>query len=305
MKKIFCLILALCVLMSTFTVNASFSDKRDDLGFSFSLPDGWYKESSGDSYYFYNTENVMEYAAVEVIRNYPAYSIELVSDAELKKICTDVYNDNKLAKELSDLNGISVKIITTSEVTGYEYYNGVKYYRYEKAYTASADDFDDTSLYETMFITVRNGRMYRISYKRDDQKNHFANILSLINSISYQSGEIKIYVNNDKITPDSAPLIVEGRTIVPIRAVAEKMGYSVQWSDKTKTVTLISAIGDTTLQFTIGNNIAIKNSAEALPLDVPAKIYSDRTYLPLRAVAEAMSADVAWNDTERAVYISK
>ena len=39
--------------------------------------------------------------------------------------------------------------------------------------------------------------------------------------------------------------------------------------------------------------------------DVPAKIYSDRTYLPLRAVAEAMSANVQWNDTERAVMITK
>lgn len=305
MKKLLCLITVLCIVMGSFGVNAAFSTQRDDLGFYFAVPDGWKDYSAGDSYYFTNNENDMESMAVEVIRNYPAYSMELADEAELKKIFNDTFSDTKLAKELSDLNGVPINVITTSEVTHYEYYNGIKYLRYEKAYTATAEDYDDTSLYETMFITVRNGRMYKITYKRDDSTNHYLNVLSLINSISYYSGEIKIFINNQRISPDSAPLIVGGRTIVPIRAVAEKMGYSVQWNDQTKTVTLVSADGGTNLQFTIGNNVAIRNSAEAIPLDVPAKIYSDRTYLPLRAVAEAMSANVQWNDTERAVMITK
>ena len=182
---------------------------------------------------------------------------------------------------------------------------GIKYFRYEKAYLATADGYEDTSLYDTIFITVRNGRMYCISYKRDDNTNHFANVLSILNNVSYYTGEIKIFINGERINTGSAPLIVNGRTLVPIRFIAEKLGYDVQWNDTTKTATLISKEGNVNLQFTIGNNVAIRNSSEAIALDVPAKIYSDRTYLPLRAVAEAMSANVVWNDKDRAVEITK
>ncbi|MBQ8525416.1 MAG: copper amine oxidase N-terminal domain-containing protein [Clostridia bacterium] len=305
MKKLLCIFVAVCLAVGSITIASAYGEDRPELGISLSVPDGWYETTEGDSYYFYHMENDQESIAVEITKNYPLYSIELVDEASLMKICNDTFSDEKMSKELSDLNGIPVKVVTGSEVAGYEYYNGIKYFRFEKAYTAIADGYDDTSLYDTMFITVKNGRMYRISYKRDDVSNHFANVLSLINSISYYSGEIKIFINGERISPDSAPLIIDSRTVVPIRAIAEKMGYSVQWNDATKTVTLISADGGTNLQFTIGKNVAVKNSSEAIALDVPARIYSDRTYLPLRAVAEAMSADVKWNDSDRAVEITK
>lgn len=305
MKKIISLIVIISVIFNVSSVFAAFTAERSDLGIIFSVPDGWYNTVSNDSYYFYHMENDMESIAVEITKNYPVYSIELMDESALKKICTERYSDEVMSKELSDLNGIPIKVVTGSEVYSYEYYNGIKYYRYEKAYIATADGYEDTSLYDTMFISVRNGRMYCISYKRDNNSNHFANVLSILNSISYYTGEIKIFINGQRISPGSAPLIVNGRTLVPIRFIAEKLGYDVQWNDTTKTVTLVSKSGAGNLQFTIGNNVAIRNSSEAIALDVPAKIYSDRTYLPLRAVAEAMNAKVVWNDKDRAVEITK
>ncbi|MEE0409579.1 MAG: copper amine oxidase N-terminal domain-containing protein, partial [Clostridia bacterium] len=50
---------------------------------------------------------------------------------------------------------------------------------------------------------------------------------------------------------------------------------------------------------------ALKNGYKEIPLDVQPIIFDDRTYLPLRAVAEAMNADVNWNGNTRTVEIWK
>ena len=98
-------------------------------------------------------------------------------------------------------------------------------------------------------------------------------------------------------------MIVEERTLVPIRAVAEEMGYRVSWDGANQVVTMTD--GYTTLKFQIGNYTAYKNGYKEIPLDVPPIIFDDRTYLPLRAVAEAMNADVNWNGNTRTVEIWK
>ena len=99
-------------------------------------------------------------------------------------------------------------------------------------------------------------------------------------------------------------MLINDRTLVPIRAVAEKMGYTVSWNDEKQIVTLSSNDGFNILHFQIGNGTAFKNLSEEITLDVPPVILENRTYLPLRAVAEAMNAKVNWNEAEKAVEIT-
>ena len=90
--------------------------------------------------------------------------------------------------------------------------------------------------------------------------------------------------------------------MVPLRAIFEALGASVEWDDATKTVTSVK--GDTTVKLTIGN-AAITVNGEDKALDVPAQIVDSRTLVPVRAIAESFGCDVAWDDATKTVTITK
>ena len=113
----------------------------------------------------------------------------------------------------------------------------------------------------------------------------------------------RIKINNEIINSDSAPVIIEGRTLVPIRAVAEKMGYYVEWDGNTQMIKITNAFIGSVLEFQIKREYAVKDGSQKIQLDVPPVVIGGRTYLPVRAVAEAMSAKVNWNNETRTVEI--
>lgn len=113
---------------------------------------------------------------------------------------------------------------------------------------------------------------------------------------------IKIYVNGARIKPDTNPVIANDRTLVPIRAIAEKLGYSVNWFEESQTVSMQK--GSDLVQLSIGSKSLYHNSTN-IKIDVAPMIYESRTYLPVRAVTEAMGCKVDWNGSENAVYINK
>ena len=98
------------------------------------------------------------------------------------------------------------------------------------------------------------------------------------------------------------PYIENDRTLVPIRALAEAMGFTVLWEDETQTVTVRD--GETEIVFVIDSDKAAVNG-EAFALDVPARLTSDRTFIPLRFVSENMGAKVVWNEADRSITVTK
>ncbi len=116
---------------------------------------------------------------------------------------------------------------------------------------------------------------------------------------------IRIKVNGEFVKPDSAPTIVNDRTLVPIRAVAEKLGYDVNWDGATRTAIISDDI--TTLKITIDKAVMEKiteSKSEEVAIDVAAQIINDRTYLPLRAIGEALGASVDWDAAGRIVIVN-
>lgn len=115
------------------------------------------------------------------------------------------------------------------------------------------------------------------------------------------SPPISVTVNGAAVAFDQPPIIEEGRTLVPVRAIFEALGATVYWNGDTRTVTATK--DNTIIILQIGNNIMQKNG-ENIILDVPAKIISDRTLVPVRAVAEAFDNTVGWNGDTREVIIT-
>ncbi|MBR5535529.1 MAG: chitobiase/beta-hexosaminidase C-terminal domain-containing protein, partial [Clostridia bacterium] len=91
--------------------------------------------------------------------------------------------------------------------------------------------------------------------------------------------------NNIDFTPyGQKPVIVNDRTLVPLRAIFEAMGAEVVWDDAAKTVKATRE--DTTISLAIGSDQLYVNG-EAVTIDVPAQIINDRTMIPVRAIAES------------------
>mgnify|MGYP004508544235 FL=1 len=108
--------------------------------------------------------------------------------------------------------------------------------------------------------------------------------------------------NDTAVTLDAAPLSRGGRMMLPIRFVAEAFGAAVGWDGDTATATV--AAGDTVITVRIGEKQILVNGA-AVPLDTAAFIEGGRTYLPVRAVADALGAAVGWDGDTATATLTK
>ncbi|WP_326490955.1 copper amine oxidase N-terminal domain-containing protein [Brevibacillus brevis] len=113
---------------------------------------------------------------------------------------------------------------------------------------------------------------------------------------------VKVEYNKKQIAfPDQAPIISQGRTLVPIRPIAESLGFEVKWNEQTRTVTINK--GKDNIRLVVTQKIANKNG-QTINLDVPAQIVNKRTVVPVRFIAEALSYKVEWDPKTQTVLIA-
>ncbi|HBL81961.1 MAG TPA: hypothetical protein DD391_05080 [Clostridiales bacterium] len=112
--------------------------------------------------------------------------------------------------------------------------------------------------------------------------------------------EIMVSVNRSLLTFDQPPVIVNDRTLVPLRAIFEALGAVVDWEPTTRTVT--ARRDDINISLVVDTNIIKKNGAD-IEIDVPAQIVGDRTMVPVRAISESLGASVDWDPATRTVLI--
>lgn len=122
--------------------------------------------------------------------------------------------------------------------------------------------------------------------------------LQIISSTHQEN--IPIIINGEEIVCDQPPVIMEGRTLVPLRAIFEGLGAEVYWNNDTRSVTATK--DGTTIFLTIGSSVLYKNG-EATHMDVPGQIINERTVVPVRAVSESFGANVYWDNDTRTVRV--
>ena len=110
-----------------------------------------------------------------------------------------------------------------------------------------------------------------------------------------------IEYNGKIIKSDVAPYIQNERTMVPIRFISETLGYKVTWDNDKRQVGISGK--DTEISLKIDSTKAKVNSKE-LKLDAPASIKKDRTFVPLRFIAENLKAEVKWDNKNFKVIIN-
>lgn len=121
------------------------------------------------------------------------------------------------------------------------------------------------------------------------------------NPLAKEENQISVYINNEKLDMPINPIMQQGRTLVPLRAIFEAMGASVDWDQATKTVTGIK--DDKEIKLQIGNKAATING-NSVNLDVPAVVIKGNTLVPTRFIAESLGAKVEWDGSTRSVMIN-
>ena len=116
--------------------------------------------------------------------------------------------------------------------------------------------------------------------------------------------DIKVVVNGENIdfTGDQEPVIQKGRTLVPFRAVFEKMGAEVNWFEDIKLCE--ATYGSITVSIAIGDDKVTIGEGNVIETDVPAQIINGRTMVPLRVLSESIGADVSWNGETKTVSVT-
>ena len=114
------------------------------------------------------------------------------------------------------------------------------------------------------------------------------------------------YVNGFKsqIDPEDynvAPTIVDSRTLVPVRFVAESLGADVQWDNDTRKITI--NLGGKQIVMTLDEK-AYSVDGEALELDVAPQVMYERTMVPVRVISEAFGKTVFWDAENELIIIS-
>lgn len=113
---------------------------------------------------------------------------------------------------------------------------------------------------------------------------------------------IDVYYEGERLEFDKQPVIQQGTTLVPFRALFERLGLVVEWDAATKTVT--GTKKDVRIQLRIGEAIAQVNE-ENKPLSVAPQNIDGTTYVPLRFVGEALGKEVEWDGRNRQIRIGE
>jgi hypothetical protein len=111
---------------------------------------------------------------------------------------------------------------------------------------------------------------------------------------------IQINVNGKTLQTDVAPTISNGRTLLPLRACAEALNATVNYSADSGKITIIK--DQTLIVLTLNSNIAQVNGISQ-KMDVKPLLLSGRTLVPLRFVSETFNCDVQWYQSSYSVNI--
>jgi hypothetical protein len=112
---------------------------------------------------------------------------------------------------------------------------------------------------------------------------------------------VSVTINGEAIDFESAvPVVEDGTTLVPAKAVFSKLGYNVAWDAENKAIKMTKE--DSVIYIQVGSDYFVTNNKK-YHLTVPAKVENNSVMLPLRVISEATGCVVNWNEETKTIDI--
>jgi Copper amine oxidase N-terminal domain/Ankyrin repeats (3 copies) len=112
---------------------------------------------------------------------------------------------------------------------------------------------------------------------------------------------IVVQIDGVKQTYDQPPMMINNRTMVPLRGIFEALGATIAWDDATQSVTATKS--KLVIKMQVGANTATVGK-RTVKLDQPAVVVNNRTLVPVRFVSESLAARVEWDGAKNTVLIA-
>ncbi|WP_195576427.1 stalk domain-containing protein [Paenibacillus sp. 1001270B_150601_E10] len=113
-----------------------------------------------------------------------------------------------------------------------------------------------------------------------------------LSSVQAAVSNIKVTVNGKSLSFDEKPRMVNGRTMVPYRTIAESLGGKVKYDSKAKLATITK--GSQKVELTLGSKTA-KINGKSTTMDAAPVNANGTVLVPLRFVGESLGVWVNWN----------
>lgn len=137
---------------------------------------------------------------------------------------------------------------------------------------------------------------------KDAVGNETTKIVEIINTgiiiIKLQIGNPIMTVGDKSVAISPAPMVFKGATIIPLRALGEAFGAMVNFQNGEITVTLREKI----IKLRINSNEAVVNGVKT-QVNPPPVIIQGKTMVPFRFIAEALGAQVFWDQSTKQISI--
>jgi hypothetical protein len=129
--------------------------------------------------------------------------------------------------------------------------------------------------------------------------------LSVLKGLSSSEEQLKndviVAIDGNPVPDTTKSVIVEGRVMVPFRAIFKVFGLNITWDEKSKTA--IGTKEGKKIELQIDNKQAMIDG-KPQTLDVPAMIIDDKTFVPVRFIADSVGAQVVWDGQNKVVMIT-
>ncbi|OAJ72616.1 N-acetylmuramoyl-L-alanine amidase [Brevibacillus sp. SKDU10] len=115
-------------------------------------------------------------------------------------------------------------------------------------------------------------------------------------------GNIQLRIEGRNVNAEVPPLISNGRTLVPVRVIAEGLGAKIDWNQQERKAKITKDNREVILQ--LSSKKAYING-KAQTLEATPELINNRMLLPLRFVGEALGATVGWDNDSRTVIVNQ
>lgn len=131
---------------------------------------------------------------------------------------------------------------------------------------------------------------------------------------SYPAGAqstVTCFVDGQELICDPAPFILNGRTMVPLRAMGEQLGMDVQWLPDVRVAWIITGekgpgiiLPPLPERDSLASPLIFVDDVQ-VPSDVNPVIVNNRIMIPIRVVTEYLGMNVTWDGDARQVHITR